>query len=92
MKIAVYQRHIDRGFRGKNAELICPIAIAATEQIGFKMGVWHGKLWNIVTGDSYDLPEDVTRRYIKYDHTGIMKPFEFELEVLSEKLVAVAVA
>jgi hypothetical protein len=90
MKIGVYQRHIDRGFGGKNAELICPIAIALTEATGYKYGVWHGKAWNMVTGESYDLPEDVTKRYIKYDHTGIMKPFDFEIELSVTEQVALA--
>jgi hypothetical protein len=79
MIIEVYQRHIDRGFGGEGAELLCPIAIAMTEQLGVKMGVWKGRAWNIVTGESYTLPEEVTRKYIKYDHTGMMNPFEFEL-------------
>lgn len=88
MRINVYQRHIDRGFGGKGAELICPIAIAMTEQLGVRIGVWKGFAWNMVTGESYRLPEEVTKKYIRYDHIGIMKPFDFEIAEEVQRTVA----
>lgn len=79
MRFSVYQRHIDRGFGGKGCELICPIAIAMTEALGVKIGVWKGRAWNIATGESYQLPDNAIKAYVKYDHGYPMKPFDFEI-------------
>ena len=78
-RFSVYQRHIDRGFRGKGSEFICPIAIAMTEALGTKIGVWKGKAWNVETGESYVLPDNAIKAYVRYDHGLLMKPFDFEI-------------
>ena len=79
MLIHVYQRHIDRGFRGKGCEMLCPIAIAMTEQLGTKFGVWDGKAFVINTGEYYELPEQAIKTYLRYDRTGLMQAFDFEV-------------
>lgn len=81
MKIGVYQRHIDSGFGGKGSERFCPIARAMTEQTERQFGIWDGKAWDLITGEYFVLPEDVTQRYLKYDKTGVMKPFDFEIDL-----------
>lgn len=83
MLIHVYQRHIDRGFRGKGCEMLCPIAIAMTEQLGIKVGVWDGKAFVITTGEYYNLPEHATKNYLRYDKTGLMQAFDFEVSKLN---------
>jgi hypothetical protein len=79
MLIHVYQRHIDRGFRGKGCEMLCPIAIAMAEQLETKVGVWDGKAFIINTGQYYILPEQAVKNYLRYDRTGIMPAFDFEV-------------
>lgn len=79
MIIEVYQRHIDRGFGGKGSELFCPIAVAMTEHLGTRIGVWDGKAFVISTAEYYVLPDEVHELYLKYDHGRPMKPFSFEL-------------
>lgn len=79
MIIEVYQRHIDRGFGGKGAELLCPIAVAMTEQLGMRIGIWDGKAFIISTGEYYNLPDNAHQLYLKYDRGRPMKPFSFEI-------------
>jgi hypothetical protein len=79
MIIEVYQRHIDRGFGGKGSELLCPIAVAMTEQLGVRIGVWDGKAFIISTAEYYELPENAHQMYLKYDKGRPMKPFSFEI-------------
>jgi hypothetical protein len=86
MRINVYQRHIDRGFGGKGCEMLCPIAIAMSEQLGVKIGVWKDRAWVVTTGESYILPEVAIKRYVRYDNTGMMNPFDFDID---DKLPAV---
>ena len=71
------RRHIDKGF--PVSPRYCPIARAMTEQLGIPIGVTQGKAWNLQTGEEIaTLPVEVRKIYIKYDHTGYMKPFSFD--------------
>jgi hypothetical protein len=85
MLINIYQRHIDRGFRGKGSELLCPIAVAMTEQLGTKIGIWDGKAFIMQTGDYYELPEQAVKSYLRYDRTGLMKAFSFDIGKLKPR-------
>lgn len=85
MRFEVMRRHIDKGF--PVSPRYCPIARAMTEQMGIPIGITKGKAWNMQTGEVIAvLPEYVVKTYIKYDHTGFMKPFSFDLEEEASKV------
>ncbi len=86
MIVEVYQRHIDRGFGGKGAETLCPIAIAMTEQVGMRVGIWDGKAFVISTGEYYVLPEIADKAYRRYDRGLPMKAFQFEVGDINPRL------
>lgn len=77
MLINVYQKHIDRGFRV--SELLCPIAIAMSEQLGKRVAVWGDRAYLYYTGEYYILPEQAIKSYMRFDRTGLMRAFSFEL-------------
>lgn len=85
MIISIFKRHIDKGIL-KNPRF-CPIGRAITEQTGLQVAVQYGKVFEIYTAKELaTLPTDVYQKYIKYDHTGQMKPFEFDLELYDEEI------
>ena len=81
MIIQVKLRNIDKGLQ--KSQTYCPIARAITEDTGKTVAVIeNGIVYDLETRSVMGyLPEEVRNKYIKYDHTGFMKPFEFEMQM-----------
>lgn len=82
MKIKVTAEHIKEGRRG--SAFCCPVAIAVqdrTDAFCVEVGATIVALTQRSSRRSYELPDSVQGRIIKFDCTGEMVPFEFELPI-----------
>ena len=80
MRIYVTDEHIRAGVKRSGDK--CPISLAISEVIGMKVlvGKYHWNTASISEIKTQTNPPEVTEAIVEYDSTGIMKPFDFEIE------------
>lgn len=83
MIVNVVVRNIDKGV--PRHQLYCPIARAINELTGKSVAVVKdGIVYDMADRSIFGyLPKEAIENYIKYDHTGFMRPFTFEMQLAS---------
>ncbi len=84
MRIVVTQDDIREGIRKE--ETSCPIAIAATRDLGVPAEATRESLWfDHSNGEAYCALPLMAREFIRrFDATGQGRPFVFEIEVVED--------